>query len=279
MKKIIYVTTLAILSLLLVNSVCGQERNLMLEQKQLESKALQEKFDQAASLSKAAGELRTKLENGVKNAAFDAVKSCDASLIPLLELYANNGISRNIYHGDTLQRMPYLEEYNKQNNGDADAALAKSGRTEYLTRILNQTDKSKNERVRGEAVRKLFLIGNKEAYKKLLELLDDTVVPQSHSDHVGLISISEGIMYKLAETEVNPPNLNNVDETDKKILLWKKWFEQHKELTDGAETLKCNVAPTPTAIPMISNTDNSFLKEALFTDYLSVLLLTNLLQV
>ncbi len=271
------VTIIVMTTLFFVNLIFGQEINLVLEQKQNELKVVKEKINQAASLSKAAEELRTKLENGVKNAAFDAVKSGDVSLIPLLELYADNGVSRNIYYGDTLQRMPYLEEYNKQNNGDADAALASVGRVEYLTRILNQTDKSKDERIRGEAVRKLFLIGNKTAYKKILELLDDTNVPPTSASDVGSISISEKIMYTLAGTVTNPPNLKDIYETDKKVLLWKKWFEQHKELTEDAETPKCDVVNTPTAKPISNKPSNSFTKRVLFTEYLSIILWNKLL--
>ena len=270
MKKIIYITVIAITVFLVVNSIFGQERNLVREQKQNELKVLQEKINQAASLSKAARELRTKLENGFKNAAFDAVKSDDATLIPLLELYADNGISQNIYSVETLRGMPWLEEYHKQINGDADAALAKAGRTDYLMRIIAQTDKSKYYVIREEALRKLFLIENKAAYRRILELLDDTTVPPSPSSDVGLISISEGIMYKLADTVSDPPNLKGIYDTDKKILLWKKWFEQHKELTDGAETPKCDVINTPTAQPISSNTNESFVKTVLLTDYFSI---------
>jgi hypothetical protein len=257
MKTIIYITIIAITVLLAVSSIFGQERNLVREQEERDFKLLQEKINHASMLSKAATELQRKLTTevgvgifGRKTVAFDAIKSGDKTLIPLLEVYADLG------------------EY------DADVALAKAGRTEYLTQILNQTDKSKDERTRGEAVRKLFLIGNKVAYRRILELLDDTSSPPSPSNDVGLISMSEDIMYALAETVSDPPSLKNVYDTDKKILLWKKWFEEHKELTEGTETPKCDVV-TPTAKP-ISKTDNSFVNDILFTDYLSIVLLNKL---
>lgn len=273
MKTIIYIIVITA-SLSFAGFVCGQERNLQLEA----NLDLMKKINQAASLSKAAGELRIKLNNRVKNVAVDAIKSGDVTLIPLLELYADNGIQRMSYSELTRRTEPWIIESHKQDNGDADVALAKSGRTEYLTKILSQTDKSKDIRIRYEAVRKLSLIGNKAAYKRLLELLDDISIPPSTSNASDFdelySSISNVVMNSLTETVSEPPNLKDIYETDKRVLLWKKWFEEHKELTEGAETPKCNVA-TPTAKP-ISKTDNSFAKDILFTDYLSIVLLNKL---
>jgi hypothetical protein len=275
MKIINYIIIVMTASLSFVGFVCAQERDLQMEA----NLVLIEKINKAASLSKAAGELQIKMNSGFKNAALDAIKSGDLTLIPLLELYADNGIQRMTYNKLALRTELGIIEYHKQQNGDADVALAKLGRTEYLTRIINQTDKSKSLSVRYEAVRKLSLIGNKVAYRKILELLDETTVPLSNSNSSDFVeinsSMSDVVMNALAETVSDSPNLKDVSETDKKVLLWKKWFEQHKELTEGAETPKCDVV-TPTAKPMVSKTDDSFVKDILFTDYLAFVLLNKL---
>jgi hypothetical protein len=276
MKKVTNSTALLITVLLSMNSMFGQEIDLQREA----NSALIVKIDQASSLSKAAGELRRKLETGDKKAAFDAINSCDATLLPILELYADNGIQRMRFSEFILRTEPWFVEYYKQINGDADAALAKSGRTEYMTRILHQTDKSKKIKIRYEAVRKLFLVGNKLAYIKIQELLDETAIPPPPSNSSDFVEInspmSDVVMNALAETVSDPPNLKNVYETDKKILLWKKWFEKHKELTEGAEMPKCGVVNTPKLKPIISKTDNSYVNGILFTDYLSIVLLGKL---
>jgi hypothetical protein len=257
MKTIIYITIIAITTLLAGNSIFGQERNLVREKEEKDFQVLQEKINQAVSLSKAAGELRIKLSTesisilGSRTVAIEAVKSGDATLMPLIEIYAELGW----YHADT--------------------ALAKSGRTEYLTKILSQTDKSKNIWIRYEAVKKLILIGNKIAYKRLLELLDDTSVPLESSGDAQFVPIAEFVIHKLSEVVANPPNQKDIYDTDKVILIWKKWFEEHKELTEGSETPKCDVV-TPTPKPMVSKTDNSFVNDILLTDYLSIVLLNKL---
>jgi hypothetical protein len=261
MKKITYITILAITILLSVNSIFGQERNLVREQEEKDFQVLQEKIKQASLISKTASELQIKLTTelgakmfGKRTVAFEAVKSGDTTVIPLLEIYADLG------------------KY------DADTALAKAGINKYLTKILKQTEKSEDMDTRYDAVRKLTLIGNKIAYKRLLELLDDTLVPVSSSNDYIYTPIWSTVMRELTETVSDPPNLKGIYDSDELRLIWKKWFDEHKELTEGAETPKCDVVNTPTAKP-INKVDNSFAEKILFTDYLSIVLLNKLFQV
>ena len=273
MRKLNYIIVIALSTLIFVNSLFGQKVDVFQEEQIKANQVLAEKIKQATLASKAAGELQIKLNNGDKNAALDAVKlSCDPTLIPLLELYADNGRSTTMFSKKDLLQMPWMPEWYQQHNGDADVALAKCGRTEYLTRILNQTDKSKDIYIRYEAVRKLGLIGNKVAYSRLLELLDDTVIPISPSDDVGLVSMADLVVDLLGRTVSDPPNTKGIYDIDKQILLWKKWFEEHKDLTEGAEKSKCDVV----SAPVKANTDNLFTGTFLFTDYVPIAFWHNL---
>jgi hypothetical protein len=240
-----------ILSILLISAfVYGQYRDPVHEKKYVENLILHEKIEQSASVSDATQDLRRKLGGNNVKGIIEAVKSCDTSFIPLLELF-------------TQIKGSY-----------ADVALVRMGKTEYLKPLIDQTLLSEDWDVRYTAIKKLALTENKLAYKRLYELLDDTKTYKSDSDEV-FSTMPQIVMSELSEIVSNPPNLKSVYETDKRILLWKKWFEEHKELTEGTETPKCNVV-TPTPKPIVSKTDNSFVNDILFTDYLSIVLLNKL---
>jgi hypothetical protein len=246
-KKLLYITVIAITVLLSVNSNFGQERDLAQEKKYAEDSIFIDKILQAESVSDAARDLRRKLEKNDIRGVLEAVKSCDVSLIPLLELLAN-------------RKSWYF----------ADLALVRMGKTEFLKPMIDQTLPSEDWDTRYTAIKKLALTENKQAFKRLLELLDDSKMPKSIADDIALSPMSEIVMNELSEVVSNPPNLKGIYETDKRVLLWKKWFYEHKELTEGAETPKCDV--NTTAKPIISEAENSYVKRVLFTDYLSIVL-------
>jgi hypothetical protein len=252
MKTAIYIGIVALAILFPNTFVSAQKVDPKDEQRLVDVRLLNERIKNAASLSKSATELQTKLINDHKTAIFEAVEIGDDSLMPLIEIYAELGM------------------YN------ADTALAKSGRTEYLTKIIRQTDKNSRIQDRYIAIRKLILIANRDSYQRLYELLDDTEVPVSPSGDEIYQSIASLVINQLSQTVSNPPALRNIYDTTQRIKIWKKWFEEHKELTEGAETPKCDVVNTQTAKPMISKTDNSFAEKVLFADYLSIVLLGKL---
>jgi transcriptional regulator with PAS, ATPase and Fis domain len=207
----------------------AQEVDVFAEKQRNANKILEEKINQLTSESKEANELWRKLVVVCQNSVvFDAVKSSDAAVIKLLELVADNGIARMVVSEHQLKETAWLIELWQLYNCDADVALAKAGNTKYLNRIISQTDASKAHRIREDAVRKLVLIDNNVAYKRLYELLDDTTMPKSEGGDDQELPISESVMYEMEKAVSNPPNLKKVYETIDKINLWKKWFKENK---------------------------------------------------
>ena len=207
----------------------AQEVDVFMERQRNANKILDEKINQLTSESKEANELWKKLVvNCQKSVVFEAAKSSDPAVIKLLELVADNGIARMAVPEYMLKEAPILIELWQQHNCDADVALAKVGNTKYLNLILSQTDASKTPRIREEAVRKLILIDNNEAYKRLYELLDDTTVPKSEAADAPNMPIYESVIYGMETAVSNPPNIKKVYETKDRINLWKKWFKENK---------------------------------------------------
>jgi HEAT repeat protein len=229
MKKITYFVNAVLVGLFLINLGFSQELNSIRNQKINEIKQVEEKINQLSAKSKEADEIRKIIESGNKLTAFEKIKKDDESVIQLLEIYADKGVARMIYSEETIRQMPWIIEYHQQSNGDADVALAKLGRTEYLKRILSQTDKSKNILIRYEAIRKLILIDSKESYTKLYELLDDTNEIKSESDDVTFVSIAGFVIGELSKVVDCPPTeKGKFISNEMAVKLWKDWFKRQK---------------------------------------------------
>ncbi len=201
-------TILQLLLLLVatVNIAVAQDNSKYEEWKQ-QKQQREAAFEQTITASPAAKILHEKLEQNVSpeengKIILAAGKAGDKSVIPYLKLLA--------------VKDPFY----------ADVALAQLGENEYYEKILAELNN-----IRYTAISKLVLIGNKAAYKKLYELLNDTSVPPVSGDILHS-SKSEIVMIYLGREVKNPPRLpnGNVNTTD--VADWKAWFARNKHLIE-----------------------------------------------
>ena len=138
--------------------------------------------------------------------------------------------------------IPYLKTLALKDDYSAiQMALAKLGETEYLNQIILETE-SPNISDQNFAIRKLAYVANKKAYTKLYSLLDNTKERENDKRHISksdcglccdvmVFSIASEVVRVLSKTIPNPP-VKSYFGTDEDIELWKKWFEEHKELIE-----------------------------------------------
>ena len=173
-------------------------------------KSRQEKtaFDTAINSSEGAKALNERLTKSKSSSEFrqaisDAVQANDRSVVPYLKA-----------------RLALYSE----GKLDIEVALLHLGETEYFDKTVAELS-SKDAVVRYYAVMKLSLFKTKEAYRKLLELLDDETGWEDHGDYT-IPSLAYRVKVILAATVEDPPTGKDVYDT----AAWKAWFEKHKEL-------------------------------------------------
>jgi hypothetical protein len=212
-----------------------------------------------------AKQLEAKLNSGsitaeTYKAILEAGKSGDKSFIPYLKTLASRETTTDY---DTA--LHTIKSY-------AQIALATLGDEEYLNKIVKEVD-GENIFLQNTAMERLAMVNNKLTYKTFYRLLDDTKYRQEipteaqlqKAKELGATSRIGDVMLEprsffamelLSKLVTNPPTSPNLEKKHSEkvsdIKLWKKWFEEHKELIDDAETPKCDVVNTPTAKPLIS---------------------------
>ncbi len=211
MKKTIFLLTILLLTTATITlAQDDSDIKQWREQKRQKEAALQ----QAAEKSESAMALKAKVDEQKEGVILEAVKTGDRSLTPYLKQLASNETQRSNQNSYAFQ---------------AHAALAKLGDENALQEILDEL-KSDNLRVKGSAIAKLALVGSKTAYRKLFELLDDTLHrPTGVGDVYG--SNSRVAMIYLGKTVENPPRLPNGN-VERSIPAWKAWFAKNKHLIE-----------------------------------------------
>jgi hypothetical protein len=166
-----------------------------------------------------------KIKTEGQKAILDAGKSGDKSLVPYLKTLVNSA--------------------------SAQMALAKLGEDEYLNQILLETESSEIN-IQNFAIRKLAYVANKQAFRKLYKLLDNKKergkkecekeirkVEETKSDtskcgfccDVMVFSMASEVVRVLSKTIESPPVKSSYG-TDEDIQIWKKWFEENRELIE-----------------------------------------------
>jgi HEAT repeat protein len=188
-----------------------------------------------------AKQLEAKLNSGsitseTYKAILEAGKSGDKSFIPYLKTLASRETTTDY---DTA--LHTIKSY-------AQIALATLGDEEYLNKFIRDVD-SENIFLQDLAMHKLAMVNNKSTYKTFYRLLDDTKYRQEVPTDAELQAAKEGgyhlrkgdellvprsfmVMRILSKMVTNPPTCPNLNEKESDIKLWKKWFEEHKELIE-----------------------------------------------
>lgn len=163
----------------------------------------------------------------------EAGESGDKSVIPYLEKLASQPSERNVLHS--------IESY-------AQVALAKLGMDYQLNMILKQVD-DENIFVQDVGMKKLAMVGGRNAFATFLRLLDDTdyrsekfikdepekIVdgrPHSKKGDEVLEPRSYLAMTLLTEISPNPPVTKTTPLSPETAQLWKIWFESNKQLLE-----------------------------------------------
>ena len=170
-------------------------------------------LSQSEELSMTAKYLESQVAEGNYKAISQAADLGDLTLIPYLKQLTRNVKARINPNSASFQ---------------AHIALAKLGNTEALREIINEVD-DKDFAIQDVALTKLSLIGGKDAFKKLYELLDDTAPRQRESLCVIFFSRSVTAMGALQKMVTDPPTRKVGDIY---VQVWKDWFEKNKHLID-----------------------------------------------
>lgn len=193
---------------------------------------------QTEELSATAKYLKSQVETGDYNAILKAGDSGDLTLIPYLKQLASNMKGRSNSNSSAYE---------------AHIALAKLGDNEALQQILAGID-AENPDVQDKAMKKLSLVGGKEAFKKFHQLLDDTAprenpecqkrlenFKKNHPEggncgfccDVVFFSKSVSAILLLSDMVDNPPTKRGTTwNLEKNIQLWKEWFAKNKHLIE-----------------------------------------------
>lgn len=188
-----------------------------------------------------ARQLEAKLNSGsitaeTYKAILEAGKSSDKSFIPYLKTLASRETDN-----DYDRALHTIKSY-------AQIALAMLGDEEYLNKIVREVD-SKDIFLQNTAMERLAMVNNKLTYKTFYRLLEDTKYRQEVPSEGELQAAKEGgyhlrkgdeilvprsfmVMRILSKMVANPPTCPNLNEKESDIKLWKKWFEEHKELIE-----------------------------------------------
>ena len=210
MKRITFIAVIALSTLIFANSMFAQDPALLREQgeRMEKTRRAQTAFETATNSSNGAKVLHERLlksrsEGEFGQAISDVVQANDRSVVPYLKA-----------------RLALYSE----GKLDIEVALLHLGETEYFDKTVAELS-SKDAVVRYYAVMKLSLFKTKEAYRKLLELLDDETGWEDHGDYT-IPSLAYRVKVILAATVEDPPTGKDVYDT----AAWKAWFEKHKEL-------------------------------------------------
>jgi hypothetical protein len=166
----------------------------------------------------------------------EAGRTGDKSFIPYLKTLASKKTS--IYYDMSLHT---IKSY-------AQIALATLGDEEYLNKFIKDAT-GDNLALQDIGMERLAMVNNKLTYKVFYRLLDDTKYRQEipteaqlqYAKEIGgvcrigdviLVPRSFMVIRLLSKIVVNPPTSPNVEVKESDIKLWKKWFEEHKELIE-----------------------------------------------
>lgn len=187
-------------------------------------KTEQSEFKQAANASASAKTLSERVNSGDTKAILEAGKTGDQTIVPYLKKLAKgkNGRKSSLY---------------------AEVALVQLGEAEYLIKIIAETTKVEGELdnndyiVQNEAIEKLSLLaadGNKQAFRELYELLNDTAPRQTArpSNDLRFLPRSFVVMDQLANIVENPPAKSLFAYDIDSIPLWKAWFAKNNHLIE-----------------------------------------------
>ncbi len=146
----------------------------------------------------------------------EATKTEDPALIPHLKVLASDEKWRSMRDRAEFQ---------------AHVALAKLGEPFALPEIFSEVD-SRDYLTRSGAVAKLAQIGNRDSYRKLFALLDDTTVRDDNKAMDVIIHPnSELVMEELGSIFKDVPRKpNGVVSYD--TPAWKEWFAKNKHLIE-----------------------------------------------
>ena len=183
-------------------------------------------------------QLKEKFRNGVTDESLKAILDAGDSANPAI--------------------IPYLKQLALQTDSDllvksipsyAQIALAKLGEESYLLPIVKKLD-DPDIFVQDVSIQRLSLVGGKRMYREFYRLLDDTKyryedvaeVDLQKMRDLGATGLRKGdqileprsfaVMKLLSKMVGNPPVYCDIPPSEKHISLWKKWFEEHKELID-----------------------------------------------
>jgi len=209
-------TLLGTLLLLIMATVATAQDNSEFERRQQQKQQKESTLQQAVAASASAKALKAKVDAQESDVILEAAKTGDKSLIPYLKLLATGEFKRTIEGSAAFE---------------AHVALVKLGEEEASTEIFAELD-SESPRVQNAAIAKFALVGNKVAYKKLYELLDDIANRSSETTDVAYGSKSRTVMVYLGRTVDNPPLLPNGNVNYYDISVWKAWFAKNKHLIE-----------------------------------------------
>lgn len=192
---------------------------------------------QTEELSPTAKYLKSRVEAGDYDAILEAGNSGDLTLIPYLKQLVSNAKARSNSNSSAYE---------------AHIALAKLGGNDALQQILAEID-AENPDVQDNAMKKLSLVGGKEAFKKFYQLLDDTAprenpkckkslenFKKNHPEgencgfccDVVYFSRSVSAILLLSNMIDNPPVKGGAWDLKKNVQLWKEWFAKNKHLIE-----------------------------------------------
>ncbi len=184
--------------------------------------------------------LKCVITSDLMKAMLDAGKKGDKSIIPDLKKIASRETDSD-YNIALYTTKSY-----------AQIALAMLGDEEYLNKIVGDID-GENIFLQNTAMERLAMVNNKLTYKTFYRLLDDTKYRQEipteaqlqYAKKIGGVSRVGDVMleprsffamYFLSKLVANPPTLPNSEKKHSEklsdIQIWKKWFEEHKELIE-----------------------------------------------